>query len=778
VTIRATSKITLGEGIAAPWIGLAGAAALLIGVFLPLIRLPIFGSVNYIFNGQGDGMIVAVLALVAACTSLARWYRSLWIAGLLVLALMTFTFTRLQLAAPGDWAYFQLEWGWAVLAIGAITTVAAAVTGVARRNMSRSRATLTLGAASIILMIAATAVSTWGIPKIIVAQREAARATARAAAEESARATARQAREEADRREAARQAAEREAARQAAERETAKREALRDETRQTLLALEGVQPPRENPPATEWADAAAYKVRQGDLCVRVTGLSIDDGTLVIDLLIENLGHTNSIPVRPWGRITGPGEPVLLDPQRNQHPRMRAEAEEAVTLLPGQSIPDRLAFAGIRDVTEYVGLELHASAFNGYGKLRLRIPQTMIVLRTAAARGGAGLPGLVKLVSSPDPKIRADALTEIGRLRPPARGQLETVAARLADRDADVRRAAEAVLQAWEPYGREDVPRLKAALQQPDVEARLFAARALSQMGVQAAGAAAELVDALKDDSELVRQQAALALGKLAASGSEAVPALAKALDDNNSGVRQAAVRSLAALPAESGNLDALLRAVRNSDAAVAVTAAEAVNQHPRLGKRNGPSLVEALRRGPREIKTAMTAALQRLGPDVEGAVAAIADALQYPDTTIRKRAAQALGTFGMEARPAVPALAKKLFDPDADVRRTAATALGGIGPHAGAAAPDLITALKDDTVRADVEQALLKIGSSAAFSLATVVEKSTNVPTRLKAIELLERIGPGAKKVLPELRQVATSDPIPSIRRAAAKAVESLERQR
>jgi hypothetical protein len=83
LTIRATAKITLGEGIAAPWIGLAGAAALLIGVFLPLIRLPIFGSVNYIFNGQGDGMIVAVLALVAACTSLARWYRSLWIAGLL-----------------------------------------------------------------------------------------------------------------------------------------------------------------------------------------------------------------------------------------------------------------------------------------------------------------------------------------------------------------------------------------------------------------------------------------------------------------------------------------------------------------------------------------------------------------------------------------------------------------------------------------------------------------------------------------------------------------------
>ena len=40
-------------------LGLAGAAVLFIGVFVPLVSVPIVGSVNYIQNGRGDGWIIA-----------------------------------------------------------------------------------------------------------------------------------------------------------------------------------------------------------------------------------------------------------------------------------------------------------------------------------------------------------------------------------------------------------------------------------------------------------------------------------------------------------------------------------------------------------------------------------------------------------------------------------------------------------------------------------------------------------------------------------------------
>jgi hypothetical protein len=129
-------------------LGLAGSVVLFLGVFAPIISAPVIGSVNYFKNGTGDGVIIIILAALSAFFSLREEYRGLIITGLLSIATLIFTFvmfrTRLsglqeeiRLASRYDTSVFgklgetfvnsiQLEWGWAVLVIGAVLLLSAA----------------------------------------------------------------------------------------------------------------------------------------------------------------------------------------------------------------------------------------------------------------------------------------------------------------------------------------------------------------------------------------------------------------------------------------------------------------------------------------------------------------------------------------------------------------------------------------------------------------------------------------------------------------------------
>jgi zinc-ribbon domain len=128
-------------------LGLAGAAVLFVGVFIPILSVPIVGSINYFQNGRGDGVIIVVFALLAALFSARRAYRLLWIPGLACLALLVYTFISVQsklaeakAAMTADLAdnpfkgvaeaiagSIQLQWGWAVLVLGAVLLLVAAV---------------------------------------------------------------------------------------------------------------------------------------------------------------------------------------------------------------------------------------------------------------------------------------------------------------------------------------------------------------------------------------------------------------------------------------------------------------------------------------------------------------------------------------------------------------------------------------------------------------------------------------------------------------------------
>lgn len=126
-------------------LALAGAALLVVGVFLPIVSMPMVGSVNYFANGRGDGIIVIVLAAAAAALALTKRFKFVILVGLASLALVTFTLFRLisglnsaraemekSLAGNpfrglGDafLSSVQVQWGWLPLVVGSFLIMAA-----------------------------------------------------------------------------------------------------------------------------------------------------------------------------------------------------------------------------------------------------------------------------------------------------------------------------------------------------------------------------------------------------------------------------------------------------------------------------------------------------------------------------------------------------------------------------------------------------------------------------------------------------------------------------
>ncbi len=123
-----------------------GCFLLFVGVFAPLLSVPIMGSLNYFQNGKGDGTVVLGLAVISLVVALHRSYHWLWFTGLGSLGMMAITFVHLQSrlsSLKADMAKalegnpfreiadlaaqsVQMQWGWALLLAGALMLLIAA----------------------------------------------------------------------------------------------------------------------------------------------------------------------------------------------------------------------------------------------------------------------------------------------------------------------------------------------------------------------------------------------------------------------------------------------------------------------------------------------------------------------------------------------------------------------------------------------------------------------------------------------------------------------------
>jgi len=128
-------------------LGLIGSIVLFIGVFTPIESVPIMGNMNYFPNGQGNaGTLILVLAVMSLVLVLTKTYEGLWFTGIGSLAVLAFTFINFQMKMANmksqmeselagnpfrglaDMAMqsVQLQWGWALLIVGAGLVIASA----------------------------------------------------------------------------------------------------------------------------------------------------------------------------------------------------------------------------------------------------------------------------------------------------------------------------------------------------------------------------------------------------------------------------------------------------------------------------------------------------------------------------------------------------------------------------------------------------------------------------------------------------------------------------
>ena len=120
-------------------LALAGSGLLFVGAFMPIVSMPIVGSLNYFQNGRGDGVLIVILAAATAFLVMTGRTRHVLWTGLVAAALLAFTFVRFQTKmsearanmdseladnpfrglAEAAMGSVQLQWGWAVLLLAA-----------------------------------------------------------------------------------------------------------------------------------------------------------------------------------------------------------------------------------------------------------------------------------------------------------------------------------------------------------------------------------------------------------------------------------------------------------------------------------------------------------------------------------------------------------------------------------------------------------------------------------------------------------------------------------
>jgi HEAT repeat protein len=192
-----------------------------------------------------------------------------------------------------------------------------------------------------------------------------------------------------------------------------------------------------------------------------------------------------------------------------------------------------------------------------------------------------------------------------------------------------------------------------------------------------------------------RIQAIQVVGAAHPNAVGSVPVVIEALKDEDAEVRRSAAEALARVDAKTpGVVPALAEALRDRDSEVRGAAALALGRL-RVAREAVPPLCQTLRDSDARVRIQAAWALTRIDPEAKGAVSVLTAALKEADPQLRGLAAQALTGLGDRASEAVPTLAAALSDPTPGVRLWAAVALGEIGPPARAAVPALIRALED-----------------------------------------------------------------------------------
>jgi HEAT repeat protein/lysophospholipase L1-like esterase len=168
----------------------------------------------------------------------------------------------------------------------------------------------------------------------------------------------------------------------------------------------------------------------------------------------------------------------------------------------------------------------------------------------ARLGPVLLPELIRTFDGNSGLCHAIAARAIGMIGPDAYSATQALVSSLGDRRSDVRRWTAWALGQIGPGAHHAVPELVRCVS--DREMGWMALEALGRIGPGAKAAVPTIVSQLRDDRAAVRRISALALGRIGPAAKEAAPRLLRALRDEHRDVRIAAIRALVRVEADPG----------------------------------------------------------------------------------------------------------------------------------------------------------------------------------------------------------------------------------
>jgi hypothetical protein len=155
-------------------LGFVGCVLMVVGIFLPVLSFPLVGSTNYFQNGNEGAIAVGILAAVSLVLIWLTKFSALWFTGTGALGTVAFSFLMLvfrisamkaemqkdldgnPFAGIGALAMqgIQIQWGWAVLIIGATLVVLTAVWDA--DQSPHPRTSLRLAGVAVVLIVASS----------------------------------------------------------------------------------------------------------------------------------------------------------------------------------------------------------------------------------------------------------------------------------------------------------------------------------------------------------------------------------------------------------------------------------------------------------------------------------------------------------------------------------------------------------------------------------------------------------------------------------------------
>jgi HEAT repeat protein len=225
-------------------------------------------------------------------------------------------------------------------------------------------------------------------------------------------------------------------------------------------------------------------------------------------------------------------------------------------------------------------------------------------------------------------------------------------------------------------------------------------------------------------------------------------------------MRAQAARTAWSIGLDAAHGPALLAHVDSPDDYVREFAAWAAGQIGAAGNEAIPSLLAMLAREEGHAAGTAAVTLRRLAPDNPVIVESLVRSLRGDDGVQKVQAARGLGKLGPVAAAAAPALLHALEDAREDVRAESVIALGRVA-GADAVSP-LLTRLQTDSpwVREEAARALGRLGPPARRAIPDLIQALRNdpAPVRRQAARALGRMGGDGATVIPALKAAVADD--------------------